>query len=135
MKLPIFCCKGLSKSQHGELIDNSRVEKSHIVRSTADLAEIKHSFTRKSLESLGLHVRTINSNNDDDSSLIRTGSSPASALTLCIKIVVFRVTLPGPGRTEFVTMILFEKQHYHIIILISIIIIFFRIDPTLVLVN
>ena len=61
LKSPIFRCKGLSKSEHGELIDNSRVEKSHIVRSTADLAEIKKSFTILSFESFGLHVKIINS--------------------------------------------------------------------------
>ena len=133
MKLPIFRCKGLSKSQHGELIDNSRVEKSHIVRSTADLAEIKHSFTKISFESFGLHVKMINSISDDDSSLIWTGSSAAGALTLCIKIVVFRVTLPGPGRTEFVTMILFEKKRYHFINIIISIILFFQINATLLL--
>ena len=43
-KLPIFCSQGLSEGQHGELIDDGGVKKSHIVRSAPDLAEIKAVF-------------------------------------------------------------------------------------------
>ena len=100
---PVFPCERLSVGQHGELVDDGRVQELHVVRPRLDPAESVESIIIISYVSL--------SEDDDDdgvslsvlfsiSSPIRTGSSLARTLTLRVQIIVVRVAFPRPDNNE-----------------------------------
>ena len=97
---PVFPCERLSVGQHGELVDDGRVQELHVVRPRLDPAESVESIIIISYVSL--------SEDDDDDGVslsvlfsiyspIRTGSSLARTLTLRVQIIVVRISLPRPA--------------------------------------